>query len=116
MADGAHLLSFQCAVNLQHDGRGGLHLVAREQWTFGHHQVNARGNHLVEAANGARKLAFEGAQIIDILHETGGAQRVRFVENLVTDAAALRQTLTGQRHAQPRDAILRDHDDVAIVA
>jgi hypothetical protein len=37
-------------------------------------------------------------------------------EYLVTDTAAVRQTLSGKRHTQSRDAILGDHDDIAVVA
>ena len=99
MADGTHLLGFQGAVDLDHDRRRRLDLVSREQRAFRHYQVHACGDHAVDAADSARELAFERAQIIDILHETRRAQRVRLVENLVTDAAALGQPLSGKRHS-----------------
>ena len=70
----------------------------------------------VERADGARELAFERAQIVDVLHEARRAERVRLVENLVADAAAFGQAVLGERHAQPRDPIARHHDDVAVVA
>ena len=107
MADGAHLLRFERAADLEHDRGGRLDLVAREQRPFRHHQMHARGLDAVERANGARELAFERAQVIDVLHEAGRAERVRLVENLVADAAALGQAALGKRHAQPRDAVLR---------
>ena len=70
----------------------------------------------VERADGAGELAFERAHVIDVLHEARGAERLRLVENLVADAAALGQAAFGERHAQPGDAVLRHHDDVAVVA
>ena len=78
--------------------------------------MHARGDDAVEAADGPRQLAFERPQVIDVLDEAGRAQRVRFVENLVADAAALGQAFASQRHAQAGHPILRDHDDVAVVA
>ena len=116
MADGAHLLRLERAADLDHDRCGGLHLVAREQRPLRHHQMHARGLHPVERADGARELAFERAQIIDILYEARRAERVGLVEDLVADAAALGQAALGEPHAQPRHAVLRDHDDVAVVA
>ena len=116
MADGAHLLRLERAANLEHDRGGRLDLVAREQRTLRHHQMHARGLHPVERANGACELAFERAQVVDILHEAGRAERVRFVEDLVADAAALGQAALGKPHAQPRHAVLRDHDDATVVA
>src|SRR5487761_2083915 len=70
----------------------------------------------VDGADGAGKLAFERAQMIDVLDEARGAERVGFVENLVTDAAALGQAALGELHAQPRDLVLRHHDYGAIIA
>ena len=78
--------------------------------------MHARGRDPVDAADGARQLAFERAQVIDVLHEARGAERVRFVENLVADAAALGQAAFGKLHAQPRHPVLRDQDDGAVVA
>ena len=52
------------------------------------------------------KLALERAQMIDVLHEARGAERVRLVEDLVADAAALGQAALGELHAQPRDLVL----------
>ena len=93
-----------------------LDLVAREQRAFRHHQMDARVLDAVERADGAGELAFERAHLVDVLHEARGAERVRLVENLVADAAALGQAAFGERHAQPGDAILRHQDDVAVVA
>ena len=71
---------------------------------------------LIECADGARQLAFQRPQVVDVLDEARGAERIRFVENLVADAAALGQAILGQRHAQPRHLIARHHDDIAVVA
>src|SRR5579863_1607029 len=54
--------------------------------------------------------------MIDVLNKTRGAERVRLVENLVADAAALGQPALGELHAQPRDLVLGHHDDGAVVA
>lgn len=45
-----------------------------------------------------------------------GPQRIRFVEYLVADAAALGQAALRELHAQPRDLVLRHHDHGAVVA
>ena len=61
------------------------------------------------------KLAFQRAQMIDVLNESGGAERVGLVENLVADAAAFRQAGFGELHPQPGDLVLGHHDDRAVV-
>ena len=61
------------------------------------------------------KLAFERAQVVDVLDEAGGAERVGLVEDLVADAAALGQAAFGELHAQPRHPVLRHQDDGAVV-
>ncbi len=116
VADGPHLLRLQRAVDLEHDRRRRLDFVAREQRPLGQHQMHARGHDAVEATDGPGQLALERPQIVDILDEARGAEHVRFVENLVADAAAFGQAFAGQRHAQAGNAILRHHDDAAVVA
>ena len=66
-------------------------------------------------ADGAGQFAFERAQVVDVLDEAGGAERVGLVENLVADAAALGQAAFGELHAQPRHLVLRHQDDRAVV-
>jgi len=61
--------------------------------------MHARGLHPVETADGAGEFAFQRAQMVDVLDEGGGAERVRFVENLVADAAPLGQAAFGELHA-----------------
>src|SRR6202035_3050413 len=70
----------------------------------------------VDGADGAGKLALERTQMVDVLDEAGGAQRVRLVEDLVADAAALGQAALGELHAQPGDLVLRHHDRRTVVA
>ena len=70
----------------------------------------------VDGADGAGKFALQCAQMIDVLDEAGGAERVGFVENLVADAAALGQAALGELHPQPGDLVLRHHDHGAFVA
>ena len=67
-------------------------------------------------ADGARELALERAQVVDVLHEIGGAEHVGLVEDLVAHAAALGQPALGELHAKPRDAILGHQHDGAVVA
>ena len=115
VANGAHLLRLQHAVDLEHDRRRRLHL-AREERAFGQYEMHACGHHAVEPPDGSRQLAFERAQIVDILNKTRRAERIRLVENLVADAASLGQALPGERHPQPCHPILGHHDGVAVVA
>ena len=78
--------------------------------------MHARVLDAVERADGTLELAFERAHRIDVLHEAGGAERVRLVENLVADAAALGQAALSELHPQPGDAILGHQNHVAVVA
>ena len=71
MPDRPHLLGFELAAHLEHDRGRRLGLVAREQRALGQHQVDAGGLHAVERADGARELAFERPQAIDVLDEGG---------------------------------------------
>ena len=96
MPDGAHLLRLERAAHLQHDRCRRVELVAREQRPLRHHQMHAGILHAVDRADGARQLALQRAQIVDVLDEARGAERVGLVENLVADAAALGQAAFGQ--------------------
>src|SRR6201992_3292801 len=62
------------------------------------------------------QFALQRAQMIDVLDEAGGAERVGFVEDLVADAAALGQVALGEVHPQPGDLVLGDHDHGAVIA
>ena len=116
MADRAHLLRLEHAAHPQHDRGRRLRPVAREQLPLRQHQVHARRLHPVERPDGARELAFERAQVIDVLDEARGAERVGAVEDLVADAAALGQAAFRELHAQPRHPVARHHDHGAFVA
>ncbi len=70
---------------------------------------------LVDRADGARQLAFEGADLVDLLHEVGGAERVGAVEDLVADRAARGDAFGGEGETQPRHLVLR-HVDLRAVA
>ena len=96
VADGADLRLLQRAADLEHDGRGGFDLVAREQRAIGHHQMHAGILDAIERTDGAGELAFERPHVIDVLHEARGAEHLRLVENLVADAAALGQAAFGK--------------------
>jgi hypothetical protein len=92
-----------------------LRSFACEQRPLRQHQMHACGLHPVEPLDRARELPLKCAQVIDVLHEAGRAERVRLVENLVADAATLGQARFGELHAQPRYAILRHQHDRAVV-
>ncbi len=116
MADRADLCRLERAAHAQHDRGRRLRRFAREQRPFGQHQVHAGELHPVDGADGAGQFAFERAQVIDVLDEAGRAERVGLVEDLVADAAALRQAGFGELHAQPRHLVLRHHQHRAVVA
>ena len=107
MADGADLLLLQRAAHPHHDRGRRLRRFAREQRPLRQHQMDAGGLDAVDAADGAGELALERAQMVDVLDEARGAERVGLVEDLVADAAALGQAALGELHAQPRDLVLR---------
>jgi hypothetical protein len=116
MADGLDLLRFERAAH-PHDDRGRrFGRFARKQRPFRQHQMDPRRLDPVDGADGAGQFALKRAQVIDVLDEAGGPERVGFVENLVADAAALGQAALGELHAQPGDLVLRHHDDGAVVA
>ena len=116
MADGADLRRLQRAAHAQHDRGRRLRRFAREQRPFRQHQMDAGELDAVDGADGARQFAFQRAQVIDVLDEAGGAERVGLVEDLVADAAALGQAGFGELHAQPRHPVLGHHQDGAVVA
>ena len=69
--------------------------------------MDARSLNAVDRLDGAGEFAFKRTQVIDILDETCGAERVRLVEDLVADAAAFGQAALGQFHAEAGDLVLR---------
>jgi hypothetical protein len=69
--------------------------LAAEQLALRHHEVDPGRLHGVDGADGARELALKGTDKVDVLHEVGGAERVRLVEQLVADGPAGRQGRPG---------------------
>ena len=116
MADGADLLRFQRAAHPHHDRGRRLRRFARKQRPLGQHQMDPGGLDAVDGADGAGQFALQRAQMIDVLDEAGGAERVGLVEDLVADAAALGQAALGELHAQPGDLVLGHQDHGAVVA
>ena len=110
-----HLTGLQGAALRGHHDRGRRRIgLTREHLAAGQHQMNARGAHAVDAANGAGQFAFQSAQQVDVLHEVGGAQGAGVVEHLVADrgAAADRQF----RRLQPQAvALVPRHADFGAV-
>ena len=115
VANRPHLLRLELAAHLEHDRGGGFRLVAREQRPLGQHQVHARRLDAVERPDGARQLSFERPQVVDVLDEARGAERIGLVEDLVAHAAALGQAALGELHAQPGDPVLGYQHDGAVV-
>jgi hypothetical protein len=115
VTDRPYLLGFQHAANLEHDGSGRLHLFTGEQWSLRQHQMHPRHLDLRQGADGAGELAFERAQMVDVLNEAGGAERIGFVEDLVPDPAAARQAGLGELHAHAQDQVLRYQHNRAVV-
>ena len=116
MADGADLRRLERAAHPHHDRGRRLRRLAGEQRPLRQHQMDAGGLDAVDGADGAGEFALQRAQMVDVLDEAGGAERVRLVEDLVADAAALGQVAFGELHAQPRHLVLRHHDHGAFVA
>jgi hypothetical protein len=116
MADGLDLLRLERTAHPHHDRGRRLGGLARKQRPLRQYQMNPGRLDAVDGADGAGELAFERAQMVDVLNEAGGAECVGLVENLVTDTAALGQPGLGEVHAQPRDLVLRHHDHGAVVA
>ena len=115
VADGAHLLRLERAAHLEHDRGRGSALSRENSGRSGSTRCTRAACTRSMRADGAGELAFERAQVVDVLHEAGGAERVGLVENLVADAAALGQAGLGELHAQPRHPVLGHQHDGAVV-
>ena len=78
--------------------------------------MHTRALDAVQRGNGAGQFAFERADIVDVLHEAGGAQCRLLVEDFIADLATGRQPLAGQLHAQGGDLVAWHKDGVAFAA
>ena len=114
MLDGADFAGAQFAADRDDDGGRWLLGFAAEQLALGQDEVNPGRLDAGERTDGAGQFAFEGTDIVEVLHEAGGAQRRLLVEDFVADLAALRQARTGQAHARGGDLVARDQDGAAI--
>ncbi len=114
MADGADLRRFEAAAHPQHDRGRRLGALAGEQRPLRQDEVDAGALHPLDAADGAGKLALQGAQLVHALHEGGRGQRVALVEDLVADAAAARHAALGELQADTGHLVLR-HEDLGTV-
>ncbi len=104
------------AAHAQQNRGAGLLAVAAEHLALGQNEVNADGLDRLDRADAARQLAFKRADEIDVLHEVGGAERRRGVEQFVTGRAAGRQALFGERDAGAWNGRGRDVDRGATLA
>ena len=86
-------------LQLEHDGRLRRRAVLREERLLAHRDVHPRGADLVDGRDRPRDLALEGAPVVDLLEELGGAE-VGPVEDLEADAADRGQSLAGEVEPQ----------------
>ncbi len=97
VGDGEHILrrDLRGRPQFQHDaGFGGL-LLVQENGLLGQRQVHARFFHLGQRHHGTFQLSLEGALVIDVLDEIGGAEGA-LVKQLEADAAGLGKAGRGQ--------------------
>ncbi len=113
MLDGRNLSAIERAARLEHDRGAGALGVVREKLALGHDEMDARGVDAVDRLDGAGQLAFERAQLIDVLDEGRRAERVRFVEDLVAHARG-RKIFRCELHAELRHLIGRHQDRAAV--
>ena len=112
--DGLDLAAVHAAAGLQHDrSRRGL-VIARKNLALGDDKMDAGAFHALDGLDGAGQLAFQGAQMIDVLDKGGGAEGVGLVEDLIADAGG-GQIVLGQRHAQLGHLVGGDQDGAAIL-
>ena len=116
MLDGADFFIRELATDRQNDRRSRILLVAREQGALGQDQMHTGGFDARKRGNGARELAFEGAHIVEILHETRGAQGALLVEDFVAHLTLGRQPILRQLHADAGDLVAWDKNCVPIPA
>ena len=81
------------------EARGGFP-VAVEQAPLRDDEVDARGLDPPDGPDRPGELALERAQVVDVLDEARRRERVALVEDLVADAAARRDALAGEVHAE----------------
>ena len=87
VADRPDLPGIEVAHQLQHDGGARGLAVALEQAALGQDEVDARRLDPADRPDRAGELALQGAQVVHVLDEVGGRERVALVEDLVADAA-----------------------------
>ena len=114
VAHGANLAGVEIAAQLQHDRGAGRLAVALEEPALGNDEMHAGRLHPTDGAHRARELAFEGAQVVDALHEARRGEGVALVEDLVADAATGRQALAGELHAELRQVGAGREDRLAV--
>ncbi len=116
MLDGPDFADREFAADGEDDGGRRILLVARKQRALGQDQMDAGRFDAGERADGAGQFALEGAHIVDVLDEAGGAEGILLVEDFVADLAAGRQSTSGERHAEGGDLVARHEDGVAVAA
>ncbi len=114
--DGADFAGREYAADREDDRGGGVLLLALEQLTFRQDEMDPAGLDAGEGGDGAGEFALQRSDIVDILNEAGGAQRILLIEDLVADLTARRQAVFGKRHAHRGDLVARHEDGVTIAA
>ena len=116
MLNGADLSRIERTAHTHNDRCGGVALIALEQFAFGQDQMHPRGRDPVDRLNGAGEFTFQGAQLVDVLHEAGRAQGAGLIEDFIANRAARWQALLGHLHAQPQHLILRHQNRGGVAA
>ena len=115
MLDGADLAAVHaCRAVFSTTEADGLLVVAGKDLAFGNDQMHAGALDAVDGLDRARQFAFQGAQVIDVLDEGGGAEGVRLVEDLIADAGG-GQIVLRQRHAQLGHLVGGHQDGAAVL-
>ncbi len=113
MLDGVDLLAPQHAARLDDDGAARVLRLARKELALGDDEMDARRGDTLDGLDGAGELALQRPQLVDVLHEGGGAEGVGLVEDLVADAGG-GQVVARQLHAQLGDLVGRHGDGAAV--
>ena len=103
------LLSFTAT-----DALAGCSLLTKRR-LLGHDEVDPAAVDLRNAADGAGELALQGPLVVHVLGKFAQAE-LGVVEDLEADAAALRQPLGGELHADFVQRLGRDQDAFAVRA
>ena len=84
-----------------------------EQLALRQNQTDAGVLNRIKGTDRTRQLAFQRAQMIDVLHETRGAEAFFLVENFITDRTAFGQAIRCHQHPDFSDLIRGNTNEAA---